>query len=129
MRRFAFCALAALLAGCGGRAVKPERSPAKKPSGVKIVAEERFLLGRGVTVDALHDFNDFVLRSAQAAAEEMGPDTALKAGFNYRVEPVGAIEPSSEIKISCVMKAEAAKKGEQTCEQFFELIGSKYTMK
>jgi hypothetical protein len=128
MRYLACALLLALMSGCAVKQVKPLAVPLKKPTGIKLVAEERFML-ESVTPDALHEFHDYVLRSAQTAATVMGGDKAVKSGFNYKVEPVGAIEPFSEVRVSCMMKAEAVEENAQTCDNFFELIGSQYQVK
>lgn len=91
---------------------------------VVVVAARKMPLGRTAGEQDLALFTKS-LDAAYAAAQRM----YRPAGFTYSISPMGAVNPLSDIEVSCVLGEQAAEEvGAQVCRMFFDGAAQEYAL-
>lgn len=71
--------------------------------------------------------NMALFQKALDAAYKKALRTYRPAGFTYSIASVGAVNPLSDIEVSCILSEQAANEiGQPTCSLFFETIVTQY---
>ncbi|MCX5784129.1 MAG: hypothetical protein NTX59_00410 [Elusimicrobia bacterium] len=68
---------------------------------------------------------DFVAQSYESALKSSA-DTPAEAGFSYTLSPRGAVNPFSEVEVSCVIRKKyASRYGAELCSAFYSALDKK----
>ena len=68
-----------------------------------------------------------LFQKALDAAYKKALRTYRPAGFTYSIASVGAVNPLSDIEVSCILSEQAANEiGQPTCNLFFQTIVEQY---
>jgi len=87
-----------------------------------VAAAKRIKLGGGATAKHMALF-----QQALDAGYKKALRTYRPTGFTYSVSSVGAVNPLSDIEVSCVLGERAASDvGQQTCSLFFNTVIQEY---
>lgn len=87
-----------------------------------IAAAKRVKLG-----SAANSKNMALFQKALDAAYKKALRTYRPAGFTYSIASVGAVNPLSDIEVSCILSEQAANEiGQPTCNLFFQTIVEQY---
>lgn len=86
------------------------------------VAKKKFQLGAKATSKEMGIFQKALTRAYNLALRAYNP-----AGFTYSVSSVGAVNPLSDIEVSCMLAESSANSvGQNTCNKFFQELSSNY---
>lgn len=86
------------------------------------VAKKKFQLGAKATSKEMGVFQRALNRAYALALHEYNA-----AGFTYSVSSVGAVNPLSDIEVSCMLAESSANSvGQKTCNLFFKELASNY---
>ncbi len=86
------------------------------------VAKKKFQLGAKATSKEMGIFQRALNRAYAVALRAYNA-----AGFTYSVSSVGAVNPLSDIEVSCMLAESAANSvGQKTCNKFFDELASTY---
>ena len=87
-----------------------------------VAAAKRVKLG-----SAANSKNMALFQKALDAAYKKALRTYRPAGFTYSIASVGAVNPLSDIEVSCILSEQAANEiGQPTCNLFFQTIVEQY---
>lgn len=87
-----------------------------------VVATKRVKLGASANAKNMELF-----QKALAAAYKKALRTYRPAGFTYSISSVGAVNPLSDIEVSCVLGEQSANEvGQPTCNLFFQTLVQQY---
>lgn len=87
-----------------------------------VAAAKRIKLGT-----AANSKNMALFQKALDAAYKKALRTYRPAGFTYSIAGVGAVNPLSDIEVSCILSEQAANEiGQPTCNLFFQTIVQQY---
>lgn len=86
------------------------------------VAKKKFQLGAKATSKEMGVFQKALTRAYAQALRAYNP-----AGFTYSVSSVGAVNPLSDIEVSCMLAESSANSvGKKTCDKFFRELSATY---
>lgn len=89
---------------------------------VVTVAAKKFRLGNSATQKQMGVFQKAMDQAYTSASRAYRP-----LGFTYSISSVGAVNPLSDIEVSCVMAESSANEvGQNTCNLFFKELGQNY---
>ncbi len=87
-----------------------------------VAAAKKIKLG-----SAANSKNMALFQKALDAAYKKALRTYRPAGFTYSIASVGAVNPLSDIEVSCILSEQAANEiGQPTCNLFFQTIVNQY---
>ena len=87
-----------------------------------VVAAKRIKLGPSANTQ-----NMALFQKALDAAYKKSLRTYRPSGFTYSIASVGAVNPLSDIEVSCVLGEQSANEvGQQTCNLFFQTLIQQY---
>ncbi len=87
-----------------------------------VAAAKRIKLGASATAKHMALFQRALDNGYKKALRAYRP-----SGFTYSISSVGAVNPLSDIEVSCILGEKAASDvGQQTCELFFNTITQQY---
>lgn len=86
------------------------------------VAKKKFQLGGKASSKEMKVFQQALTRAYAQALQAYNA-----AGFTYSVSSVGAVNPLSDIEVSCMLAESSANSvGQKTCNKFFRELASNY---
>lgn len=89
---------------------------------VVTVAAKKFRLGAGTTQKQMSVFNKALDKAYGDASRAYRP-----VGFTYSVSSVGAVNPLSDIEVSCVMaESSSSEVGQDACNLLFKSLAAAY---